>query len=209
VLSPAALFVDGRVWHHLACFTVPKQFKSKANKMSTEEFVQDMIEDTTHGQILPAKMEEVVAALDSKGGTKDAGGGDAVAPLVPILQAFENLQQEMADGQEPSPKKTKSLLTAQVDAYTAYYQCKATELADMLSWNHQVKTGTKKVALMKVIDGHVHGRLARCPLCTGRLKLTLECTEVLCNGAFDESVGQRLDCSYTTSPEEAPRWMPW
>lgn len=177
--------------------------------MSTEDFVKDMIEDTTNGQILPAKLEEVVAALDSKGGTKDSGGGDALAPLVPIIQAFEKEQQEIADGQEPSHKKAKSLLTAQVDAYTAYYKCKGTELADMLSWNHQVKTGTKKVALMKVIDGHVHGRLARCPLCTGRLKLTLECTEVLCNGAFDESVGQRLDCSYTTSPEEAPRWMPW
>jgi hypothetical protein len=64
--------------------------------------------------------------------------------------------------------------------------------------------------LAKVIDGATHGRLPRCSLCEGgRLKLQEDGVTVTCNGNFDEATNRRVDCNYSGTAEDAPRWQPW
>ena len=59
-------------------------------------------------------------------------------------------------------------------------------------------TGKKDFVLFKVLDGHLHGRLGRCPLDGGRLKfLEGDYDTVHCSGSFDESSQVRIPCSYT------------
>ena len=56
-----------------------------------------------------------------------------------------------------------------VEAYKMYKGCKNDDLKDILGWNRQIKKGTKEFMMYKCIDGHVFGRLATCPLCTGTI----------------------------------------
>lgn len=66
------------------------------------------------------------------------------------------------------------------------------------SWNRQVLTGKKDFVLFKVLDGHVHGRLGRCPLDGGRLKfMEGDYETVHCPGGFDEDSQIRLPCAFT------------
>ena len=86
--------------------------------------------------------------------------------MAAIKQAYEKAQGE--EESEPAAKKVKSELSEKVEAYGVYKKMTADVLKDMLGWNHQVKSGNKDFIIFKCIDGHVNGRLALCPLCTGK-----------------------------------------
>lgn len=58
-------------------------------------------------------------------------------------------------------------------------------------------TGKKDFVLFKVLDGHVHGRLGRCPLDGGKLKFMEDDYETVhCSGVYDESSQIRMPCSF-------------
>ena len=99
----------------------------------------------------------------------------------------------------------------QVELYKKYHKLKSDLLKDILGYNRQVKTGTKDILLMKLIDGLTYGRLARCSVCDGgRLKLIDDdCYTVTCSGTFDESLQTRIPCSFTCNTVTAPRSFPW
>ncbi len=66
--------------------------------------------------------------------------------------------------------------------------------------------------LHRCIDGHVHGRLARCPSCfKGKLQLKDEDAgaTLICKGYFDEDSNIRIPCGYTIASSKAQRLQPW
>lgn len=90
-----------------------------------------------------------------------------------------------------------------------FQHLKVAELSEVLEWNRQYKSGAKNYLLEKVIDGEVYGRLARCPLCSGHLKLSEDGSTVTCNGMFDEDSQRKILCAYSAKPSEVPRFTPW
>jgi hypothetical protein len=194
-------------WNHHDCFTLPRAYKN----MTPREFCEQILEDETN-KILPKRLDEIAAALGSKAksprGKKKAD--DADDPLSAIKSAREERNAQNETGKEPRAKKAKKTDTDSqlVDLYEDYRAYKVDALKDILRWNRQTLTGNKDLVLLKVVDGARHGRLARCALCGGRLKIT-ESGDVACNGAFDESLKVRIECSFTSSREDAPRWQPW
>jgi hypothetical protein len=72
-------------------------------------------------------------------------------------------------------------------------------------------TGKKDFVLFKVMDGHVHGRLGRCPLDGGRLKFKEgDYDTVHCDGGFDEESQVRMPCAFTgtrTDPSLRSKWF--
>lgn len=67
----------------------------------------------------------------------------------------------------------------------------------------------------RVLDGHVNGRLSRCPTCCkGKLKLSDKDggATVLCGGFFDETIGRHQSCPFEKANKDAPaslRLHPW
>lgn len=232
--------------HHPTCFALPGQRGGNKTKYaSAAQFIEDALEDRSVGgnKILPAQADELAAAFESKkvkgGKNKGEGGagGDEESPMAALKRAFE-----ARSSGEPVAKKIKSdpsnkngngndnISCRAVDFYGEYHKVKNDELKDLLRWNRQVMTGTKDTLLLKVIDGALFGRLARCALCGGRLKIQTAHTQpggkggtqssssssclgaavvVVCSGSFDEASSRRIDCAYTATPEAAPRWQPW
>jgi hypothetical protein len=167
----------------------------------------DLLVDSSDGEILPAKAEELAEAIGRKVvNTKAVAAASAITELRDAHEAREN---EQKNGAEPASKKSKSVDTARLDAYGKYKGMKVAGLGDVCQWNRQYKTGNKDFLMGKVIDGEVYGRFQPCPLCNGNLKLRDDCTTVICHGAFDEDSQRRLQCAYQAKPSEAPRWKPW
>ncbi|KAL7570144.1 hypothetical protein ACA910_019983 [Epithemia clementina (nom. ined.)] len=208
-------------WTHVGCFKLPRKYSTGANKMSAEEFVRSVLEDTTSENILSKNIDEVIEKIDEassstakKGSRKSSGtaateGGSGESPIAELKAAYEEEQKELADGTEPSSKRSKSNLAARLDAYGKYKDCKNAELQDILRYNRQILKGTKDFLLAKVVDGVVYGRLSRCALCGGQLKMKDDGKTVECGGSFDESTQRRIECCFTCAAEDAPRWQPW
>jgi len=194
-------------WHHPACFSMPRKFSTGANKITAQDFVATVLEDTTGGEILPAKAEEIAEAIAAKAPKKQAE--EVESSITELKVAFLSHKANKDQGTEPDAKKLKSVDKARLDAYTKYQGMKTTELGDILAWNHQFKSGNKTYQLEKVIDGEVNGRLGRCVLCAGKLKLKEGGETVVCNGSFDEDTQQKLTCSFAGPSSDAPRWKPW
>jgi len=221
---------------HPVCFTIPRKYATGANKISVEEFVTDHLQDFSDdgASLLPARAAEVIAAISTKADTKkkdSSAGGGGNGPLALVQQAYQARQEQQTSGvvassPPPPAKKTKGAdgaaaaatakepngaLSAAVDAYEQYHKLKNDQLKELLKWNRQHVTGTKDVLLHRVVDGAVYGRLPRCPLDGGRLKLleTAECVQ--CGGTFDESTMTRLDCTYKQPADQAVRaeWYVW
>jgi Helix-hairpin-helix domain len=260
------------VSHHTACFSLPKKFCSGAEQTTAAGFVEDIVEDRTGGEILPAQAERIAAEIDeasnnkgkkrasNSGASGTAGTGaasgknsgkgkdDASSPLAEWKQAYEangggpkeppakkkkggsskNDVIDLLDDDETKPASSSKAKSDSDDTtndaaahwYGHYVKTKNEALKDILRWNRQVQTPpTKDALLYKVIDGHLHGRLARCVLCGGgRLKLVFNsttvnsnahCVSVICGGSFDEDTQRRIECAYTCTPESAPRLQPW
>lgn len=189
--------------------------------MSIEDFVADVIEDKTGGMILPIRAAEVVEEMakavsattkrkSSDSGNDSAGAGaTTTSPIAKLKAIYLQEQEEIKEGKEPSSKRAKTILADQLDAYEKYKDLKNSQLDDVLGWNNQFKTGNKDVKLAKIVDGHVYGRLQRCNLCGGHLKLADDGKCVVCNGQFDEDTQRRIPCHFTCPPVDAPRWKPW
>jgi hypothetical protein len=98
------------------------------------------------------------------------------------------------------------------EAY-GYYSAKTNdELHDVLRWNLQLVSGKKVELLERVVDGHLRGRLNKCPTCTkGKLKLDPKSNlgRVMCPGYFDEDLQARSACLYAAPIDQAPRSKPW
>lgn len=62
---------DMTSWHHVDCFKLPKKFAAGASAMSVEEFFQDMVTDNSDdNEILPARMDELVAKVTAASAAK-------------------------------------------------------------------------------------------------------------------------------------------
>jgi hypothetical protein len=169
--------------------------------------VSTLLEDSSGGEILPGKAEELAEQIGAK--VLQAKTAAATSAISELRDAYEARQKEHADGKQPASKKLKSVDTARLDAYGKIKDMKVAGLSDVLQWNRHYKTGNKEMQMEKVIDGEVYGRLARCPLCSGRIKIKDGTSTVVCNGTFDESSQVKIECAYQATPSEAPRWKPW
>lgn len=68
------------------------------------------------------------------------------------------------------------------------------------------------IVVRRCIDGHVNGRLGRCPTCfIGKLSLNEADAgaTVVCKGYFDEEIQNRIPCQYSCNASSAPRLLPW
>jgi len=208
---------------HPACFSMPRKYTTGATKMTPEEFVADVLEDISEdGAVLPEHAAELAAAIGSAKKKKD----DKDSPIYAVKQAF--LARSEQDEKEPAAKKTKTSAKGDaipttehggvdsrfVDAYAQYHKHTLPALKEILKWNRQHVSGTKDVLLHRILDGVVRGRLPRCPLDGGRLKLDENDPKskqperhntVHCQGTFDEESQTRMDCGYCQKVEDAPR----
>ena len=189
---------------HVGCFyPLPKEFRTKDNKLTVGEFVTTVLEDPEH--LLDEKETEIIELMESAKTKQDEA--KAHSPLALIKAAAE---AQKAPKGEPAPKKIKSEITdEQIQAYLHYSNLKSEELKDLLTWNGQIKTGNKDMRVFKCIDGHLRGRLAVCPLDQGQLKMHENMESIVCNGRFDEVRNVRLSCAHSMTLEQAPRWQPW
>lgn len=217
-------------YNHPKCFQVPPR---AMKGVSPEDFVNDHLEDHTDDSILDdeTKRAEIVAAIAyrppraSKGGKKDGGGGEEDnSPmgkrLAKIKAAMEKLpdEDEDSDGEERRPaKKAKKSAGDELEtcarAMKIYGKMKNEDLKSVIRWNLGYgTTGTKDILLLRCIDGHVNGRLGRCPTCfKGKLNLKEEDAgaTIICKGYYDEDIAQRIPCGYATAVASAPRLQPW
>ena len=186
--------------------------------MSVEDFVRGVLEDNTTEKVLSHNIDDVIEKIEKasmssgKAGRKSSGGGkdySGSSPIAKIKAQYEKEQKELADGKEPSSKKAKSNMSALLDAYDSYKDVKNAELQDILRYNRQVLKGTKDFLLAKVVDGTVYGRLSRCKLCGGQLKMKEDGETIECGGSFDEDTQQRIECPFQSTAADAPRWKPW
>lgn len=194
---------------HPKCFNLPRKFAGTA-----DDFVDETLQDATQGDILPKERDALIEAIKATAAAKKSKGS---APSSSADAIIEKLKAKANDEAEDEPQKKKAktddiyLTNEFVAAYRVYQKEKNDELKDVLKWNRQFVTGTKNYLLVKVLDGHVNGRLARCQLCQGgRLKIDdKNCAVVLCNGQFDEDAQQRIPCTFQCSVTDASRWKPW
>mmetsp|Transcript_16797 Transcript_16797/g.35519 ORF Transcript_16797/g.35519 Transcript_16797/m.35519 type:complete len:486 (+) Transcript_16797:230-1687(+) len=215
-------------YQHPKCFIVPPR---ALKGVSPEEFVEDILEDQTDENILddPDKKAEIVAAVAYKPSKKKAslgGGGDgegnAVSKrLAAIKKVMETLPDDDDDESEeevkrPSKKAKKSKgenLETYAKAMKKYQKLKADDLKSILRWNLGYGTsGNKDILLLRCIDGHVNGRLARCPTCF-KGKLNLNDSDagatIICKGYFNEEIQNRIPCQYSCPVADTPRLQPW
>ncbi|KAL7547099.1 hypothetical protein ACHAWF_013682 [Thalassiosira exigua] len=160
---------------HPRCFQVPpRAYKG----VSPEDFVNDVLEDRTTESLLsdPDRKRDVVDAVAykppraSKGGK--AGGDESTATgkrLASVRKVAAELPSD-DEGEEvrPSKKAKKGKkgegedLESLARAMKVYDKTKADDLKAALRWNlGYATTGNKDALLLRCIDGHAHGRLAR------------------------------------------------
>lgn len=129
-------------WHHPKCFNLPRKFFSVshinvalftssfvrltaflasnccfqgAGKITPEEFVDTILQDSSLGEILPAKAEEIAEAIGSK--IVKPKSKETVSAMTELRDAYLARQSEQEEGKQPASKKLKSVDTARLDAY--------------------------------------------------------------------------------------------
>ena len=205
-------------WHHLACFSLPRKLVQQG--ISAEDFVRDLLRDgSDDGSLLPGRADEIIEALQTKktagsatakGKDSSSAGGDESSAGLAWLEEIKKNFEATKDDKPSAAKKPKDDMNLLVDTYSEIYKFPLAKLKEVLQWNRQHVTGTKPILMIRLLDGALRGRLARCTLCAGgRLKLHDDGTTVTCGGAFDEERGIRLACQYQGTATSAPRWQPW
>ena len=224
---------------HSKCFTMPKKMNGIPTKgMSVADFVEDHVADP-HGLYDDEdKLAEIIADIESKPPKSEKANiiSDKIATY---KRALEGMEGDDDEGKPSAAKKAKTDLEEKARAYAVYKPMKNAELQDILRWNLGYGTsGTKDPLLMRYdmpcayvntlsllisssnpfciifrcIDGHVNGRLARCPVCSqGKLSL---CDEdagdtIKCGGYWDEDLNTKTTCMYKVPNSSAPRLQPW
>jgi len=191
--------------YHVFCFKIPRKLASSG--VGVEEFLADYLLDDR--ELLLDRKDEITkmlleAAVKTKPKAKKVKSQDeGPGSIMDRLKEAATLD----DDDEPAKKKAKrnerskeeEEFKAMLSVYRKYHKGKVAELKDILRWNKQIIGGTKAFVLFKVIDGEVHGRLSLCPLCQGDLKyLEGDYDKIHCSGRYDEDIGRRIPCSYTT-----------
>jgi len=212
-------------------FTVPPR---ALKGVSPEEFVDIHLQDETTDNILddPIQKAEIIAAIAYKPSKKKAGeaANGPTTPLEKLLDQIKTTMEKLDDDEEERPKKKAKTnskakkkgkkgteddvdLEACARAMKVYGKMKADDLKSVIRWNLGYgTTGTKNILLLKCIDGHVNGRLGRCPTCfKGKLNIVESDAgaTVSCKGYFDEEIQNRIPCQYTAPATSAPRHKPW
>ena len=160
----------------------------KKDGIQVEEFVSDLLEDLTTEKILsdPAQVTVMVEKIRMKGRPKVGGEGEgavsnndlgADAIIDRVKRTLDLLSREDDDDddiakpaakkakKEGAPAKISARDRARAEIWAQYEMLKADVLKDMLRWNRQVLGGKKNMLLVRIIDGQMNGRLARCPTC--------------------------------------------
>ena len=158
----------------------------------------------TRAQNMPEKLLRAKFALELRMKEEEEGEEEETRPKKRAKRSSS--KKEIGDSSNGlSPQVLTDLDRAYADMLVLYQDKNLEELKDYLRWNQQVLKGTKPLLLMKCMDGHLNGRLARCPLChEGRLNLEVDDT-VQCSGYFDEDTHQRVACNYSSKDADAPR----
>ena len=191
-----------------------------------DNFVLEHLTDNTDDLILSDadKRKEIIDTLSTKKSAKKRKATDALVDdtepqsaedrVAKVQQNFEIWKQGADEDAESRPKAKPSLSDQdlrRVEAYDEYRLMKVDDLRTILRWNRQIISGTRSVLLVRVLDGHMYGRLGSCLACReGKLRLEDDGSLVHCQGTFDEATRSRYACSVKFSPEMAPRMSgPW
>jgi len=203
-------------WQHLECY---KMNKKLAGEYTNVQFLEEMVDDNTEESRLGTQ-EGLADIAEKMGGKADAAAdekkaakksGKRTGPLAGIQANAAALLEDGEEDEDEQPAARKSKLDPKDElaakAYTKYSSFKVGELKDVLRWNHSAVGGTKDVLLLRVIDGEVHGRLARCPTCDkGKLKVIDEDPgKVECKGFFHKESGAYHKCFNVMGVDQAPR----
>lgn len=147
-------------WFHPACFTLPRNLSG----MSAEDFVDDLLQDTSDGcVILPERKDEVVAMIDAKPAKKrkSEDGGDPF--ITKLKREYDSMSAAAADDDAPKKKKAKrddkNNHSRAVELYGEYHKLTGAALKHLLQMNRQVQSGTKPILLHKVRKTHDLGYL--------------------------------------------------
>lgn len=214
----------------MQCIPVPKAFKN-----NVDNFVMECLQDETSDMVL-SNEDTMHRILDDikmgyTGSAKRSGesGGGVMSKLDRAKAALEESRKIMtenevdADDDRPKKKAKKINPKSKVegakvdltdvdrirgDILASYEKKTLDELKDYLRWNRQILKGSKPVLLIKCIDGHMSGRIGKCPVCIkGKLMLSEkdEGDTVDCNGYFDTETSHRVSCSFSCKSYDAPR----
>lgn len=181
--------------------------------MTAESFVldgtlKDDTEDKPNGDILKneEKRSEIIADIEytkprgSSTKKKKRGEEGYEPPKEGSIAKLKEMRDDMRgandddddDEKKPPAKKLKFSEEdiAKVEIYMQHEKETNDQLHDILKWNRQLVSGTKDILMARVIDGQMHGRLGRCPLCVrGKLQLENEAAKnAICKGFFNEDV---------------------
>jgi len=192
--------------YKISCFKIPRKLASAG--VGVEEFFADYLVDDA--DLLRDRKDEILAMLREAASkkkskvTKVKRSDEGPANIMDRLKVASQVDDDV---DEPMKKKAKTKLASEIDDFRAMLSLyrkyhkdkKVAELKDILRWNKQIIGGTKDFVLFKVIDGELHGRLSVCPICPGDLKyLEGDYDKIHCGGQYDEDIGRRIPCSYTT-----------
>lgn len=200
-------------YHHTKCFNMPRSINGTSMKgKAVADFVEDYLADP-HGLFDDEeKLAEIVADIESKP-PKNEKLSVFATKVAAYKKALEVMEDEDGEGKPSAAKKAKTDAHENARAYAVYKGKKVAELQDVLRWNLGYGTsGTKDVLLVRCIDGHVNGRLARCPVCSqGKLGLSDEDAgdTIKCAGYWDEDLNVKTRCTYAVPNSSAPRLQPW
>ena len=200
--------------------------------MSVDDFVDEHLVDRSNDLILsdPVKRQEIIddiayrppKATKKKKGEEGDDNSDESSAIAKKLKEIKSVMENDEDGDddddtERRAKKSKTTGDDSIETYAkamkVYAKLKNDDLKSILRWNLGYgMTGTKDILLLRCIDGHVHGRLGRCPTCfQGKLQLKDEDAGVTvnCLGYYDEDLARRIPCGYAVANSSAPRLQPW
>lgn len=192
--------------HKVSCFKIPRKLAAKG--VGVEEFVEDyLMDDGT--ELLVMRKEEILGMLREAADKKKTKAKTVKSENEGPANIMDRLKEaaKLYEDNEPVKKKVKtegsieeSEFIAMLSLYRKYNKrMTVAELKDILRWNKQIIGGTKAFVLFKVLDGELHGRLSTCPLCVGDLKyLEGDYDKIHCGGQYDEDIGRRIPCDYTS-----------
>jgi hypothetical protein len=180
--------------------------------VTEEDFVHEHLTDTSpDGSVLPDKDQEVIEGLQDRAPRSPSPEAKEGEDNLKRLAKHHAGDSSNSDNEKlPAAKRSKDDGSAMAQAYNKYKEMQVKDLKEILKWNKQAQTGNRTQVLNKVLDGHVHGRMARCNLCGGgNLILHDDGKTVTCAGVYDPLRHSRLPCRYEGSTEDCPRWQPW
>ena len=143
---------------------------------------------------------------------KDVDTSDLVHTAKRCADLISDNTNVEGSNEDNKPAKKKFKLSeedrAMGEAYLKFKGMKNAELQDILSWNNVSKSGTKDALLTRVIDGFLHGRIAKCLACgKGQPKIADDGSHVYCSGYYDTNQGFHLPCMIKSKIKDVKRYV--